>query len=56
MRPKNRTTYEYAGQIRYCLGAAAVKYIDGSVDSKRCKVFDYSEKTIIEIEKYENKN
>ena len=39
-----RTTFKYAKEARFCLGVAKVKRIDGVVEGRRSKVYEYSKK------------
>lgn len=45
--PKN--PYKYTGQAQFFLGVAATKYQYGCIGWKQCAIFDYSEKTIVNM-------
>ena len=42
-----KTSFEYAGQLRLCLGVDAVKMLDGSVLRRKSRVFDYITRRLI---------
>ena len=46
-------TYKYPNQARFCLGVAKVMKLDGTVEGRRCNVFDYTSKKVVTIKDYE---
>jgi hypothetical protein len=52
---KNTSHVKYPNELRMCFGVASVDYGDGVRHGVRCKVFDYSARTIISIESFEEK-
>ena len=52
---KNKPSYKYTSQARFCLGVAAIRIIDGRIVGKRSIVFDYSGQRLISIGEYKNR-
>ena len=42
-------SFKYAAQSRLCLGVAAVKLPDGTIEGRKTKVFDYTSKRMISL-------
>ena len=47
-----KATFKYEQEGRFCLGVAKLESQDGTIISKRCPVFDYTEKKIVTINAY----
>ena len=50
--PATKPTWKYVKQARFCMRVAAVKTVDDLIEERRCKIFNYSEKTILNIPQY----
>ena len=49
---KPKPTFKYSQQARFCLGVAAVKKLDGSINGRRSLVFDYTSQRLVSIKEY----
>ena len=52
---RNTLHVKYPNELRMCFGVAGVDYGDGVRHGVCCKVFDYSGRTIIPIDTFEEK-
>ena len=49
------STFKYTQQARFCLGVAKVRLLDGQIEGRKCKAFDYISKRILTIQMYKIK-
>ena len=53
--PLKYQTFKYPKEGRFCLGVAAVKMPDGTVEGRRANVYDYTGKTLVSMKAWEDK-